>query len=398
MYVFSYGRFEDIPDYLYVSRIKRRYYKTINVPAQYQLWTQPVLTSNGTMGGDTFGCDQEAYYEAGSVEPPQQMFYLFSNMSGEWQINTVSTSKFYWGKFYSPVPIVLSQISFANFDPTYAPNYIKVYGSNDDSSYTLIGEHSSWGQTTGFVPVPLIGEQQLWKYFKVEIRPRAADAVMLSRVQVTASTLVSDAYSYEEEVSKDEAYDRYEDEETPYLLLSGRNKRYYKTWSQPQLTSNTSYGTLLATSQFDDVGTHDAWHAFSYDAHQWISSPAAVYEQQIIVWQLPNDEKIYISSVDFIAGDILARFPTKIDVYGSNDLGQSFTLIGSATPEPGYGSASTYTLTVDCNKSTAYNTIGFAFTKSVSADNLTAMADIAIHAQVDGTADDYDVLEPPPIF
>ena len=205
-------------------------------------------------------------------------------------------------------------------------------------------------------------------------------------------------YKNDEEVSKDEAYDRYEDEETPYLLLSGRNKRYYKTWSQPQLTSNTSYGTLLATSQFDDVGTHDAWHAFSYDAHQWICSPTAVYEQQIIVWQLPNDEKIYISSVDFIAGDILARFPTKIDVYGSNDLGQSFTLIGSATPEPGYESASTYTLTVGCNKSTAYNTIGFAFTKSVSADNLTAMADIVIHAQVDGTADDYDVVEPPPIF
>lgn len=174
------------------------------------------------------------------------------------------------------------------------------------------------------------------------------------------------------------------------VLKSGLTFQYYKNWDQPQLTSNTSYGTLLSTSEFDDVGTHDAWHAFSQSQHQWICNPSSGLSTEILVWQLPNSEKIHVKSVDFFGGDVLARFPTKIDVYGSNDLGLTFTPIGSAVPEAGYETAATYTLTVECDDETAYNTIGFAFAKSISADGLTAMADIYIQAYTDGSSDDYD--------
>ena len=151
-------------------------------------FVQPVLTDNGTMGGNSFACDQEAYYDSGnpSVEPPQYFFYLLSNEPHEWQINTVDVNKFYWVKFYNPNPLVLSAIAFQNTQTIYAPEQIKIYGSNDNSAFELIGQHLTWPQNAEMTAVPLNGTQKPWKYFMVEIKPRDATAVMLGKMQITA--------------------------------------------------------------------------------------------------------------------------------------------------------------------------------------------------------------------
>ena len=175
------------------------------------------------------------------------------------------------------------------------------------------------------------------------------------------------------------------------MLFAKKFTRYEKTWVRPNLTSNTSYGTLTATSEYSSEGVviHDAFHAFSTEYHQWISSGSSGLDFEELVWTLPNNEKIYISQLDFYIGDIPQRFPKSITVYGSNN-GITFKPIGFAKRGGDYLTNAEYHLTVNCNNSVAYNIIKFSFEKSGHSDNLTAVAEITFTAYTPSTSDDYD--------
>lgn len=378
----------------FANGIARKYYKTVHVPAEYTDWAQPILAANGTMGGDNFAVAANA--QTANSGGTRYIWHAFDNNSSSyWRGNSTG-----WISFYNPVPLKVASIQWV-----YYYSYPKggtVEGSNDNSQWVKLCD---WVNSTAGNFNIAVNSPTEYKYYRINITGVNTDVLHCTKLNITASYISRPSYSYEIEGTVDD-YDRYEDapnylyatlpgSETPYLAFLGSENRYLKHWVQPELTSNTSYGVLLATSQFDDVGTHDAWHAFSPNAHQWINNPSSGLAQEGLVWQLPSTEKIYISSVELDGGDVLARFPTKVDVYGSNDLGQTFIPIGSATPEASYDLGATYTLTVNCVDATSYNIIGFALTKSASADGLTAVADIRISAYTDGTPDDYDVVKPP---
>lgn len=377
----------------FAKGLTRKYYKTVDVPAEYTAWTQPVLSANGTMGGTTFAVAANVQTNVSGV---RYAWYAFdNNASSYWRGNSTG-----WISFYNPVPLKVASIQWVYF---YSyPKGGTVEGSNDNSQWVKLCDWTNSAAANFTITVNSTTE---YKYHRVNITGVNKDVIHCVKLNITASYKTREAYSYETESTADD-YDRYEDVpgyyatvigDVPgyYLAFLGSEARYLKQWVQPELTSNTSYGTLLATSQFDSAGTHDAWHAFSTSQHQWISSPTSGLAQETLVWQLPDNERIYVNSVELDGADVSLQFPTKVDVFGSNDAGQTFTIIGSATTEAGYESASPYTLIVNCANTTAFNMIGFALSKSASSDNLTAIADIRIDAYTDGSPDDYDVVMPP---
>ena len=204
----EYDRYEDIIVPYALTKIVRKYYKT--VPAVTQSTTQPVLTENGSLGGDSFGCAEEAFLTEG-WGTQQRFWRLFGDSEGEeWQINEVSTSKYYWGKFYNPRPLQLLTFSIQNTQGAYAPAAIILSGSNNDSDYVEIANVSSWGNTdNGWQSVTIPSNLGFYKYFKLEVKPRISTAVMLGEIAYSANEMLEEAY--EVEVSESEEYDRYED-------------------------------------------------------------------------------------------------------------------------------------------------------------------------------------------
>ena len=174
------------------------------------------------------------------------------------------------------------------------------------------------------------------------------------------------------------------------MFFVQKQTHYVKNWQQPVLTSYTSYGTISASSEYkleDGSILHPIWYIFNPSAAQWVSDGSLPSEW--IQWQLPAGEKIYVQSVTFAIADVLARFPTKITVLGSND-GVGFDVLGEAIPDPSYLTDPSYQMVVTCNADTAYNTIKFVMGKSTSVDNLTSFLRCNITAYKEGTASDYD--------
>lgn len=166
---------------------------------KYELldFTQPTLTSNGTLGGSSFACSESGYYESAGQEDPQKAWYLFSSeftgtsatTKNEWQINDVSTSTWYWMIFYNPNPLVISKINVGISQATYQPVQYKWYGSNDNSSYTLITSSTtqvSADYSSFDISFPSNYTITGYKYYKLEVLPKSTTAIMISRLKLYA--------------------------------------------------------------------------------------------------------------------------------------------------------------------------------------------------------------------
>lgn len=154
-------------------------------------WTQPVLTANGTMGGDSFACSQQAYYTETSGAKQEAWRMFAEGNQHEWQINDVSTSKTYWAKFYNPEVIKIKKLQVVN--PAtgvseHTPVKVVFYGSNDDSTYTEIGILTDITTTASQVFDVFLTNTDWYKYYKIEVTPRNTTAVAVGRLKITAKT------------------------------------------------------------------------------------------------------------------------------------------------------------------------------------------------------------------
>ena len=124
------------------KEIERKYYKY-----QYSDWVQPVLTANGTMGGDSFAVT--TYYA--------------------WDGNASTYAQFFTNGlnetfFYNPNPLKISTMKFSYYSTAWVTSG-EIYGSNDNISYTLLTEFGHSGNT-GTVEVNNLTP---YKYFKIKI-------------------------------------------------------------------------------------------------------------------------------------------------------------------------------------------------------------------------------------
>lgn len=163
-----YKEVESTDDYDYILEVYeviketiRNYYKY-----QYSSWTQPVLSDNGTIGGDSFSVSTTSVYTAGN-----DIYKGFDN----------NTDTYYAGAYdakpiitmYNPLPLKITNIQVTNrisgTDSVEIRDY-KINVSNDNINYTTIltgtNTDSSYG---GVWNINLSSNTNAYKYYQIEV-------------------------------------------------------------------------------------------------------------------------------------------------------------------------------------------------------------------------------------
>ncbi|MBR2138652.1 MAG: hypothetical protein IJ966_05105 [Bacilli bacterium] len=126
----------------------------------YKPWTQPALSGNGTMGGDTYGCTysedlfatQYATYYCYNSFNNNRSDNLYAVMTDDEILNEEKTMT-----FYSPVQLKVSQIELLTIDVNYYMQKFQIEASNDNKTWTTIvsGEiTSSYVTKSAFCEIP----------------------------------------------------------------------------------------------------------------------------------------------------------------------------------------------------------------------------------------------------
>lgn len=100
----------------------------------WRVWKQPILTANGTMGGDSFAVSSNVN-SSGSHEL-WKAFNGNSNNDDRWQ--SVSTNGTVTFDFYNPQPLKLYSLvlNYGNGESYYYPKEVIIQGSDDGNSWT----------------------------------------------------------------------------------------------------------------------------------------------------------------------------------------------------------------------------------------------------------------------
>lgn len=184
---------------------KRRYFKTVNVDAVTKTFSQPTLSSEGTMGGGSFAVSASANSDGNGV------YSVFdSSTSTYWRSGTSSE----WIQFYNPNRLKVTRIKWGYF---YSyPKSGTVQGSANGSSWTTL---KSWTNSSASDFTITLSTTGFYKYYRINISSVNRDVIHCANLAITATEEVTAAYSYEVEVSSTDSYDRYIDEKVINLYL-----------------------------------------------------------------------------------------------------------------------------------------------------------------------------------
>jgi len=137
---------------------ERKYYKYKGLP-----WKQPILTANGTMGGNSFAVSASTEFNSN-----YSAYKAFDNSNTtEWA--TLGTHNPSWITFYNPRPLKVSLLTLRNRTTYEAFLEGNVYGSNDNSNWDLLtsfinsvtDKDSTW-------TIDLSNNTSFYKYYKIE--------------------------------------------------------------------------------------------------------------------------------------------------------------------------------------------------------------------------------------
>ena len=167
----------------------RKYYKYVTITTS---WTQPTLSSNGTLGGDSFA--------VATSDNSNTAYYAINGTGSGWINNNVNS----YYIFYNPIPLCVTQITFSGLY-AYMSIYIKsfdLYGSNDNNSWTLI---QSFSGGTEAAKTYIVNNSNSYKYYKIMATDINYYAAIVD-LYITADEQIT---TIEEATSSD--YDFYED-------------------------------------------------------------------------------------------------------------------------------------------------------------------------------------------
>lgn len=139
------------------------------VPIKDTHWIQPTLSADGTLGGDSFAVSASSEYS--SSYPAWKAFD--NNNSNEWHANSTGTSPNLPQSLiiYNPNALNVTNIKITNRKEvaTYATAG-NIYGSNDNSTYTLISAFTNTTGTTALAEwnIDLSSNANYYKYYKIE--------------------------------------------------------------------------------------------------------------------------------------------------------------------------------------------------------------------------------------
>lgn len=150
----DYDFYKDVEVYKMPKKSVTKYWKYI-----YESWTQPVLNSNGTLGGDSFAVSNTTHTQ----ELPS--YYMFDNNGSTYAQYFTSNNAGKYFIFYNPNKLNVTQLAFTYYPATWIKD-ADFYGSDDNSTWELIGKinHSGNTGTTTFAE-----NNKYYKYHKVFI-------------------------------------------------------------------------------------------------------------------------------------------------------------------------------------------------------------------------------------
>ena len=126
----------------------------------YEPWTQPVLTANGVLGGDSFGVLARSEY---SSNYSAWKAFDGSTTSGWEEAGATDTA---WYIFYTPNPINITAIGWALSSSVYGIRNYKLLASNDNISFVDLGSYSN--NETSYTTPTIISNNGYYKYYKIQ--------------------------------------------------------------------------------------------------------------------------------------------------------------------------------------------------------------------------------------
>ena len=192
----DYDYYEDVGVYKIVNEIIRKYYKY-----QYSSWTQPVLSANGTIGGNSFAVD--SYNSYGN----NYAYYAFDGVtSGTNNVWSPSSLPAYI-TIYNPSPLNITSITVTDWSQHFARTGT-IEASNDNITYTTLTSWTSTNSTSfGQWTIDLSSNTGYYKYYRYKVETSTSSSyantveITLTATQRTATTGTSSDYDYYEDIN-----------------------------------------------------------------------------------------------------------------------------------------------------------------------------------------------------
>lgn len=156
----EFDNYVDDNKFYSITKRHRDYYKYI-----YQDWTQPVLTTNGVMGGNSFAVSTNVAQYSGS-----SAYHLFDNSSAtNFHSNKGTTTGHI--DLYNPKPLIITNIVMNNQtgNANRASSAGTVYGSDNGSSWEKIKEYTNSVQDgSASWSIDLSSNKKGYNYYRIE--------------------------------------------------------------------------------------------------------------------------------------------------------------------------------------------------------------------------------------
>ena len=163
---------------------------------EYQDWSQPVLSSNGTMGGSSFAVASSA----GTA------YSAFDNNGGSYT-NYMNAGA--WISWYNPLPLKISKVVLTASGASYMPRAGTLEYSDNNSTWT---NAVTWSNSSSQNPFTINVNTSHHKYWRVTVTTKGTNSGNsdFSNIAITAKKTV-------EVQSNENDYDFYKPDITAYV-------------------------------------------------------------------------------------------------------------------------------------------------------------------------------------
>jgi hypothetical protein len=158
-------------------------------------WTQPVLTANGTIGGNSFAVAMDSQYQSRAA------WYAFDGVTtydGNKQAHTANGQP-HWIEFYNPQPLIVTKMTVYNGGDNVCPLDWQFQCSDDNSTWTTLTSGTNTEYTAGGMwsfNVPNSGAHKYYRFYTTSGYGRDSGYLGITEFVITAKEVNSEYSSY----------------------------------------------------------------------------------------------------------------------------------------------------------------------------------------------------------
>jgi hypothetical protein len=209
-----------------------KYYKEIEIS-----WEQPVLTSNGTLGGDSFAVGQSSTLDGESSSGAWKAFDG-AGSNTRWHSAQGLPQAIYW---YNPTPLKISNVKVTNRakDGSYV-NYYQLQFSDNNSDWVVVnvGTGESGDGVSWDIPVMESGSHKYWRIYITSASGSNNNYVAIGEIEITATTTTVIPGTPEDYTYKEETLKNYTIMEKAVIHKAGDFKRDFTVVGSPTIASD----------------------------------------------------------------------------------------------------------------------------------------------------------------